>query len=112
MGGIALLSFTNVAIREFQDAAARLGLTGRGDAGGPHRRPFIFRETSEDFSESVGAFRRLLGLAQIPDKESAIICRGNDHLQSVRGQVNYANLEGKTKRLAESASCAPLRAVP
>lgn len=77
--------------------------TGRGDAGSPHRRPFIFRETSEDFSESIGAFRRLLGLAQIADQESAIICRGNDHLQSVRGQVNYANLEGKTKRLAESA---------
>lgn len=77
--------------------------TGRGDAGGPHRFPFIFRETSEDFSESVSAFRRLLGLAEIPDQESAIICRGNDHLQSVRGQVNYANLEGKTKRLAESA---------
>lgn len=77
--------------------------TGRGDAGGPHRRPFIFRETMEDFSESISAFRRLLGLAQIADQESAIICRGNDHLQSVRGQVNYANLEGRTKRLAESA---------
>lgn len=77
--------------------------TGRGDVGGPHRRPFIFRETSEDFNESIGAFRRLLGLAQIADQESAIICRGNDHLQSVRGQVNYASLEGNTKRLAESA---------
>jgi len=77
--------------------------TGRGDPGGPHRRPFIFRETNEDFSASIGAFRRLLALAAIVDHESAIICRANEHLQSVRGQVNYGNLEGKTKRLAESA---------
>jgi superfamily I DNA/RNA helicase len=76
---------------------------GRGNPGGTYRRSFIFRETSGDFSESIAAFRKLLALAQIPDQESAIICRGNDQLQSVRGQVNYAKLKGNTKRLAESA---------
>jgi hypothetical protein len=37
------------------------------------------------------------------EAQSAIICRGNEQLRSVRGQVNYANLKGRTKRLAESA---------
>jgi superfamily I DNA/RNA helicase len=76
---------------------------GRGTPGGTYRRPFVFRETSGDFSESIAAFRKLLALAQIPDQESAVICRSNDQLQSVRGQVNYTNLKGNTKRLAESA---------
>ena len=88
------------AVRSLGTNAA---FVGRGDAGGTHGRPFIFRETSDDFSESIAAFRRLLALAQIPDHQSAIICRGNEQLQSVRSQVNYANLEGRTKRLAESA---------
>jgi len=77
--------------------------TGRGDLGGQYRRPFIFRGTNDGFSDSISAFRNLLGMAGIPESSSAIICRANDHLQSVRGQVNYANLTGVTKRLAECA---------
>jgi len=42
-------------------------------------------------------------LAGIPESSGAIICRAKDHLEAVRGQVNYANLTGVTKRLAESA---------
>jgi superfamily I DNA/RNA helicase len=77
---------------------------GRGDSGGQHKRPFIFRGTDDDdFSDSISAFRDLLGVAGIPERASAIICRANGHLQSVRGQVNYANLTGATKRLAEGA---------
>ena len=88
------------AVRSLGTNAA---FVGRGDPGDAQLRPFIFRAISEDFGDSVAAFRKLLALAQIPDHESAIICRGNEQLQSVRGQVNYANLEGRTKRLAESA---------
>ena len=79
------------------------GFTGRGDPGGTYKRSFIFPGVSEDFSDSISAFRYLLEAAGIPESESAIICRANDHLQSVRGQVNYASLTGITKRLAESA---------
>jgi hypothetical protein len=76
---------------------------GRGDLGGQYRRPFIFRGANDGFSDSISAFRNLLGLAGIPESSSAIICRAKDHLETVRGQVNYANLTGVTKRLAESA---------
>jgi len=76
---------------------------GRGDPGTRYKRPFIFRGTNGNFSDSISAFRGLLGMAEIPESASAIICRANDHLQSVRGEVNYANLTGITKKLAESA---------
>jgi hypothetical protein len=52
---------------------------------------------------------KLLAKAEIAQSESAIICRANDHLESVRGQVNYANLTGITKRLAEGAFCRDYR---
>lgn len=77
--------------------------TGRGDPGNQYRRPFIIRYTKDDFSDSIAAFRKLLDAAGIPEDEGAIICRANDHLQSVRGQVNYSDLQGITKRLADSA---------
>lgn len=77
--------------------------SGRGDPGSEHRRPLVFRETSDNFSESIAAFRKLLEKAGIPESDSAIVCRANDHLESVRGQVNYAKLKGLTKRLAEGA---------
>lgn len=77
--------------------------TGRGDPGSQFRRPFIIRATQDDFSDSIASFRKLLELAGIPEDAGAIICRANEHLQSVRGQVNYSDLQGITKRLAESA---------
>ena len=86
-----------------RNMGSNAGFTGRGDSGSELKRSFIFRETSEDFSDSIAAFRNLLANAGISKSASAIICRANDHLQSVRGQVNYANLTGITKRLAESA---------
>jgi superfamily I DNA/RNA helicase len=85
------------------------GFIGRGDPGGKYRRPFIFRETNVNFRDSIGAFSNLLAKAGIAQAESAIICRANDHLESVRGQVNYSNLTGITKRLAEGAFCRDCR---
>ena len=73
------------------------------DPGTEHKRAFVFSETEKDFRNSVAAFRELLQSAGIPESRSAIICRGNDHLRSLRGQVNYEELTGTTKRLAEAA---------
>jgi hypothetical protein len=86
-----------------RNMGSNAGFTGRGDPGSKYKRCFIFSGTSEDFSDSIAAFRNLLGTAGIPENASAIICRANDHLQSVRGEVNYSSLTGITKRLAESA---------
>jgi hypothetical protein len=85
------------------------GFTGCGDPGTGYRRPFVFRETDTNFQNGIGAFNALLMKAGIAQAQSAIICRANDHLESVRGQVNYSNLTGITKRLAESAFCRDCR---
>jgi hypothetical protein len=85
------------------------GFIGCGDPGSEDRRPFIFRETNDNFRSGIGAFSSLLTKAGIAQSESAIICRANDHLESVRGEVNYSNLEGLTKCLAESAFCRDCR---
>lgn len=79
------------------------GFTGCGPPSGEHRFPFILRETNENFRSGIDAFSSLLAKAGIAQSKSAIICRAHDHLESVRGQVNYADLEGLTKRLAQSA---------
>lgn len=76
---------------------------GRGDPGTEHKRAFIIRSTKDDFSDSISVFGNLLRAAEIPQDDCAIICRANDHLQSVRGQVNYTDLQGIARRLAESA---------
>jgi len=86
-----------------RNMGTNVDFVGRGDAGSERKRPFICRGENENFSDSITAFRRLLNMADIPESSSAIICRANDHLQSVRGQVNYSDLTGITKRLAESA---------
>ncbi|HEY1802905.1 MAG TPA: UvrD-helicase domain-containing protein [Terracidiphilus sp.] len=85
------------------------GFTGCGDPGGKYRRPFVFREMNANFQNGIGVFNNLLTKAGIAQTESAIVCRANDHLESVRGQVNYVNLTGITKRLAESAFCRDCR---
>jgi hypothetical protein len=76
---------------------------GCGDPGSEAKRSFILRETTSSFQDGIGAFSQMLANAGIGLAKSAIICRANDDLKSVRGQVNYINLSGKTKRLAESA---------
>lgn len=77
--------------------------TGCGDPGSEARRSFVLRETTSSFQDGIGAFSQMLANAGTDPAKSAIICRANDHLESVRGQVNYINLSGKTRRLAESA---------
>lgn len=76
---------------------------GYGDAKGEHQLPYVFRETDDDFGQSIGAFQRKLELAGIPKSESAIICRAHQQLESIRGEANYNKLRGVTKELAQAA---------
>ena len=92
-----------------KNMGSNVGFTGCGDPGSDFRRPFVFRETNANFQTGIGAFNNLLTKAGIAQTGSAIVCRANDHLESVRGQVNYVNLTGITKRLAESAFCRDCR---
>lgn len=78
--------------------------TGCGPGANEYHKPFIVREPSnKGFGYSISAFNRLLECSRIQLADSAIICRGNAQLESIRGEVNYGKLTGLTKKLAEAS---------
>lgn len=64
---------------------------------------YIVRDSEGGFATSVKKFEELLLKANIAKDDAAIICRGNVQLEIVRGEVNYAKLEGKPKEFALAA---------
>ncbi len=77
--------------------------TGYGDGDNEYHSAYIVRESSNHFSDSVRGFQTILGQAELDDSSAAIICRAHGQLESVRGEVNYSKLKGKTKSLAKAA---------
>lgn len=77
--------------------------TGRGDAESEHHRAFVIREPGKTFSRSVTEFEKMLNRAGIEKSGSAIICRGHQQVDEIRGQVTYKNLQGETKKLAQAS---------
>ena len=77
--------------------------TGCGDANSEDHRAFVIREPGKTFSHSVTEFEQLLTRAGIEKSASAIICRGHQQVEEIRGQVTYKNLQGETKKLAQAS---------
>jgi len=73
------------------------GDTHKGD------QPIIVREPTEKFSSSILLFQRILQQVGIKETSGAIICRAHTQLESIRGEVNYSNLKGITKELAQAS---------
>jgi hypothetical protein len=78
-------------------------LVGCGDGKNEHHRPYVVRAASERFSDSIAGYKQALDRAGINESKSAIICRGHGQLESIRGEANYANLQGVTKDLAKAS---------
>lgn len=76
---------------------------GCGDGKNEHRRPIVIREPAAGFAHSVAEFQRALERAGIDEAASAILCRAHQQLESIRGEVNYADLQGLTKDLAQAS---------
>jgi superfamily I DNA/RNA helicase len=76
---------------------------GCGDGRNEHRRPIVIREPAEGFTHSIAEFQRTLARAGIDEVASAILCRAHQQLESIRGEVNYTNLQGQTKDLAQAS---------
>ena len=76
---------------------------GAGDGASEWHRGFVVEESSKTFSDCVAAFQSLAGQAGVSINRTAVVCRAHRQLESVRGKVNYANLQGKTKALATAA---------
>ena len=77
--------------------------TGAGDGASEWHRGFVVEESSKTFSDSLAAFQRLAGQAEVSTNSAAVVCRAHRQLESLRGTVNYTNLKGKAKDLATAA---------
>ena len=77
--------------------------TGAGDGATEWRRAFVVKETSTTFSDCLAAFQSLTDQAGVSLNRAAVVCRAHRQLESVRGKVNYTNLQGKAKGLATAA---------
>jgi len=92
---------------QISSAARNVGgndaFTGCGDEANGSRRAFIVRETSATFEDSLRAFLSLTVQADVGLSSSAVVCRGHDQLDSLRGERNYTKLQGKAKELARAA---------
>lgn len=77
--------------------------TGCGAGANEKNKAFIVKETSTIFADSLRALQHLAGQAGVSLSSSAVICRGHDQLDSIRGERNYTKLQGKAKELARAA---------
>ena len=77
--------------------------TGAGDGANEWHRGFVVEESSKTFSDGLAAFQRLVVQAGLSINSAAVVCRAHGQLESLRGKVNYTNLEGKAKDLATAA---------
>ena len=86
-----------------RNVGGNTNFTGVGDGANQWRRAFVVKETSTTFSNGLAAFQRLAGQAGVSINSAAVLCRGREQLESLRGTVNYTKLQGKAKRLATAA---------
>ena len=77
--------------------------TGAGDGATKWHRAFVVRETSPTFSDCLAVLQRLAGKAGVSINSAAVVCRGHEQLESLRGKVAYTKLKGKAKALATAA---------
>jgi len=77
--------------------------TGAGDGATKWRSAFVVKETSTTFSDCLAALQSLADKAGVSMSSAAVVCRAHGQLESLRGKVNYTNLQGKTRDLAKAA---------
>lgn len=77
---------------------------GCGASKNEYQRAFIVREPdTTGFRYCIAEFVKILELAGISQSNSAILCRAHHQLESIRGEVNYTDLQGLTKEMALAA---------
>ena len=77
--------------------------SGCGPSKNDYCRAYIIRDSGKTFSQSVSKFEHVLDRAGILKNSSAIICRGHQQLEGMRGEATYNHLQGETKKLAQAA---------
>lgn len=94
----------NNAIAEaVRNISGNTAFVGCGSHENEWHRPFIIREPTARFSQCLTEFECLVERAGILQSKSAILCRGHEQIESIRGEVNYIRLQGLTKEMAQAA---------
>jgi hypothetical protein len=93
----------NAIAKAVRNIGGNEDFSGSGDNLSEHCRPFIIKEPGKTFSRSVTEFEQILNRAGIAKSSSAIICRGHQQVEDIRGQVIYTHLQGETKKLAQAS---------
>jgi superfamily I DNA/RNA helicase len=93
----------NPIAESVRNISGNTSFVGCGANENDFQRPFVMREPGSDFSQCIAEFERLLDRAGIPLSNSAILCRAHQQLETIRGEVNYINLKGLTKEMAQAA---------
>ncbi len=94
----------NLIAESVRNISGNTSFVGCGTNRNEYHRPYVVREPSTTgFRQCIAEFERLLERAEISQSNSAILCRGHEQLESIRGEVNYTALKGLTKEMAQSA---------
>ncbi len=80
-----------------------ISFSGCGPSASEYHGPFVVRDPGKGFNHSISVFEHLLGKADVIHSNAAILCRGREQLELIRGDVNYTKLQGLTKKLAQAA---------
>lgn len=100
----------NQIAESVRNISGNTSFVGFGTTTNEHHRPYVVREPSTTgFRQCIAEFERLLACAEISQSNSAILCRGHEQLESIRGEVNYTSLKGLTKEMAKAAFCRDAR---
>ncbi len=93
----------NSIAESVRNIGGNISFIGCGRNQNDFQRPFIVREPNSTFGQCIAKFEELLNHAEIPLENSAILCRAHQQLEMIRGEVNYINLKGLTKDMAQAA---------
>jgi superfamily I DNA/RNA helicase len=92
-----------------RNISGNLEFVGCGASTNNYHRPFVFRVPNDGISNCISKFEQLLVQGGVSQSDSAILCRAHKQIESIRGIVNYAKLEGLTKEMAQAAFHRDLR---
>ena len=93
----------NVIAESVRHISGNESFEGCGESINEHCGSFIVREVGNALNGCISSFEAQLAKAGISQGGAAILCRGHEQLEAIRGVVNYTELKGLTKEMALAA---------
>lgn len=86
-----------------RNVGTNLLFSGHAEVLNCHCKPTIIRIDGKPDRRHIDEFLDIAERAKINISSRAVICRGHNDIQSIRGEENYAALKGMTKELAHAS---------